>query len=139
MDGTDYRILEILGSDGRISMKNLAAHISMSISSTIERVRKLEDAGVIEGYRAVINPEKLGREVTAYILVCIPVEVRPEFYQLVEETEDIVESYEITGRFQALVKVSCGTMQQLLALVNRLYAWGASETYVITKKLKSRG
>lgn len=118
-------------------MKKLASLISMSIPSTIERVRKLEQQRIIEGYRAVINTEKLGKTINAYILVAISTEIRSAFYKFVKNNENIVKCYEITGRFQAIVKVSCSDMTTFLEIVNKIYSWGNSETYVITKDLSS--
>lgn len=135
LDHTDRKIIGILQDDGRISMKKLAAEISMSVPSTIERVRKLEEQGIIEGYRAVVNAEKLGKPIAAYILVSISTETRPEFYHFVAKNEDVAECYEITGRFQAIVRVNCSDMTKFLEIVNRIYSWGGSETYVLTRNL----
>lgn len=69
MDATDFKILEILQSDGRISMKKLADQINMSTPATTERVRKLEENQSIVGYKAIIRPDLVGREVSAFIQV----------------------------------------------------------------------
>ena len=69
MDSTDFKIIEILQNDGKISMQKLAKLLPMSVPATCERVRKLEDAQIITGYTARIDPEKIGRSINAYILM----------------------------------------------------------------------
>lgn len=61
MDITDYKIIEILQEEGRISMKDLGKIVGLTSPAVSERVKRLEEAGVIEGYKAIINPNALGR------------------------------------------------------------------------------
>ena len=65
MDVTDYRIIEILQKDGRISMKDLGKIVGLTSPAVSERVKRLEESGVIEGYRAIVNPDALGRVIKA--------------------------------------------------------------------------
>jgi DNA-binding Lrp family transcriptional regulator len=69
LDGIDCRILELLSADGRITMTELARQIGMSAPSVTERARRLEDAGIIKGYRADIDIESLGFSIGAYVQV----------------------------------------------------------------------
>ena len=61
MDITDYKIIEILQEEGRISMKDLGKIVGLTSPAVSERVKRLEEAGVIEGYKAIVNPNALGR------------------------------------------------------------------------------
>src|SRR5579863_8329706 len=69
MDQINWRILASLQQDARLSMAELGRQIGLSPPATAERVRRLEDAGVIEGYRAVVNPKALGRNVLAFLRI----------------------------------------------------------------------
>lgn len=60
MDITDYKIIEILQEEGRISMKDLGKIVGLTSPAVSERVKRLEEAGVIEGYKAIVNPNALG-------------------------------------------------------------------------------
>ncbi|MEH6978424.1 Lrp/AsnC family transcriptional regulator, partial [Bacillus pseudomycoides] len=68
MDHIDRKILHILQEDGRISMTELGKMVNLSTPAVKERVKKLEDKNIITAYRAVINPEKLNKNVTAFVL-----------------------------------------------------------------------
>lgn len=132
MDNTDMKILEILQKDGRISMTKLAAMVSMSTPSTAERVKRLEERGIIVGYKAVVDPVKVGRPINAFVLVAPSAENREKFYEYIKNQESILEFYEITGRYPVCLRLSHADMNSFLKMVNELYAFGFSETYVIT-------
>lgn len=69
IDDTDYRILELLQDNARIANAEIARQLGMAPSAILERIRKLEDRGVIEGYQARVNPEALGLTLTAFVFV----------------------------------------------------------------------
>ena len=98
MDATDFKILEILQSDGRIAMKKLAEQINMSTPATIERVKKLEENQGIVGYKAIIRPDRVGREVSAFVLVDIHRDQRTDFYRYVKSSGSVIDAYELAGR-----------------------------------------
>ena len=66
MDITDYKIIEILQEEGRISMKDLGKIVGLTSPAVSERVKRLEEAGVIEGYKAIVNPNALGRVIKTF-------------------------------------------------------------------------
>ncbi len=131
MDHTDAKILKILQTDGRISMQKLASMINMSAPSTIERVKKLEESGAIMGYKAVINPEKIGRGISAIVLFSTSPENRQKFLNYINNNPNVVEFMEITGRYGYCLKTSCKDTESFLNMTNDLYAMGLSESYVI--------
>ena len=136
MDRTDYKILEILQKRGRISMKDLAKEINMSTPATIERVRRLEENGSIVGYRAVIRPDRVGREVLAYLLVAVQYGHREEFYSLVQNCDAVVQASEVAGSFTHLLEISCADMDEFQRLVYRFYDMGNVQTCVVLDHLK---
>jgi Lrp/AsnC family leucine-responsive transcriptional regulator len=69
LDGFDRKILDVLARDGRISITDLAKHIGLSKSPTQARVRRLENEGVITGYRAMLDPIRIGRDHVAFVEV----------------------------------------------------------------------
>ncbi len=137
MDATDFKILEILQSDGRIAMKKLAEQINMSTPATIERVKKLEENQGIVGYKAIIRPDRVGREVSAFVLVDIHRDQRTDFYRYVKSSGSVIDAYELAGRYTALLYISCPDMEEFLKTVYDLYDMGNTETYVITDLIKS--
>ena len=137
MDQTDYKILDILQRDGRISMQKLAKNINMSVTATIERVRKLEDSGTIVGYRVMLRPERVGREVLAFILVRVEYPKRNEFYAFVQQCDAIITVFEVTGQYTHLVETSCRDMNEFQKTVYALYDMGMTETCVVLDNVKN--
>ena len=72
MDITDYKIIEILQEEGRISMKDLGKIVGLTSPAVSERVKRLEESGVIEGYKAIVNPNALGRVIKSFINISLP-------------------------------------------------------------------
>lgn len=137
MDNTDYKILDILQRDGRISMQKLAKSINMSTPATIERVRKLEDNGTIVGYRAKVRPERVGREILSFILARIEYNRRTEFYRFVQSCDAVISVYEITGQYTHLIEASCRDMDEFQRTVYSLYDMGFTETCIVLDNIKS--
>ncbi|MGP4092699.1 Lrp/AsnC family transcriptional regulator, partial [Streptomyces sp. KR55] len=90
-DATDWRILDVLQREGRASFAELARAVSMSASAVTERVRRLEEAGVIQGYAAVVDPERLGLPVLAFVRLRYPNGNYKPFHDLVAATPEVLE------------------------------------------------
>ena len=71
VDSLDEQILAALQENGRLTMKSLAEQVGLSSPAMIERVRRLEERGVISGYRAIVEPAALGRPITALLMVTV--------------------------------------------------------------------
>jgi len=101
MDRFDRRILQVLQEDGRISNQDLAERIGLSPSPCLRRVRALEEAGVIIGYRALVDPRALGLSLMALIHISMDEHTPERFSQLeaaIREIPEIVECLLITGQ-----------------------------------------
>lgn len=136
MDEIDYKILEILQKDGRMPMTKLAKQICLSTPATIERVRKLEDSGVITGYKAVVNPDKIGCNFNAFVLTTASLENRDLCTRFVEEDPRVLQAYRVTGRFTGCMKVACKDEESFLDLLHNFYDFGIYETYMIIDDLR---
>lgn len=113
MDKTDYRILEQLQRDGRLSSQALAERVGLSTTPCWRRVRKLERDGVIGRYVALLDPQSLGLEVTALANVSLedhhPDSVG-EFDRLVRECPEILECYATSGQYDYMLKLICASI-----------------------------
>jgi len=106
MDATDLRILGALVDNARITYSDLAEHIGLSGPSTAERVRKLEERGVIRAYSAVVDPELLGRGLTALVAVTLESPAfRGPFIEGIRKLTGVVECHHVAGDDDYLVKV----------------------------------
>jgi Lrp/AsnC family transcriptional regulator, leucine-responsive regulatory protein len=138
-DQTDMRILEALQQDGRASYAELARTVSMSASAVAERVRRLEDSGVISGYSAVVDPERLGLGVLAFVRLRYPTGNYKPFRDLLASTPEIIEAHHVTGEDCFVLKVVARSMRNLEATTGRIGGLGAVTTSVVySSPLKSR-
>jgi len=105
---TDRKILEILQTDARITNVELASKVGISPPAMLERVKRLENSGVIEKYVALVNPQKVGRETFAMISVSLVQHQLPTINQFVKEInklEEVLECFHVTGKEDFLLKV----------------------------------
>lgn len=108
MDDTDRKLLAALQANGRISNADLARGVDLAPSSTLDRVRKLEERGVIRGYRAVLDPPALGYQVQATVLISLdrhqagPID---EFEARVGAVPEVVTCLHVTGRYDYILHV----------------------------------
>ena len=131
MDITDYRIIEILQEDGRVSMKDLGKIVGLTSPAVSERVKRLEEAGIIEGYKAIVNPDALGRVIKAFIHISLANNKYTEFLETAKKDPRIVECHHITGDDCSLLKVMVKDMYELEAVIDSIKKIGSTKTSVI--------
>ncbi len=131
MDTTDHRIIEILQKDGRISMKDLGKIVGLTSPAVSERVKRLEESGVIQGYKAVVNPDALGRVIKAFIHVSLPANKYSDLLKAATDDPRIVECHHITGDDCSLVKVIVKDMYELEHVIDTIKLLGSTKTSVI--------
>ena len=121
LDGFDLRLLDLLQEDGQLSVQQLADRVGLSPSQCSRRRARLEQLGVIAGYNARLDPQRLGFGVTAFVQVTLArhsPDNAQHFRGLVERTGAIQQAYAVTGDADYLLKVAVRDLQGLGALVN---------------------
>ncbi|WP_127499564.1 Lrp/AsnC family transcriptional regulator [Actinoplanes solisilvae] len=135
LDRTDWQLLTELQKDGRTSYAELARAVAMSPSAVAERIRRLEDAGVIAGYRASLDPERLGLEVMAFVRLRYPTGNYRPFHALLDSTPEIVEAHHVTGEDCFVLKVLSRSMRHLEEITGRIAGLGPVTTSVVYSSL----
>lgn len=125
IDAIDERILTELQANGRLTMKALAERVGLSSPAMIERVRRLEERGIIAGYRAVIAPATLGRPLTAMISAEVAAPDAGAFLEAAQADPGVVECHRLTGLSNYLVKAHVTDADGLSTLLDQLGATGA--------------
>lgn len=108
LDAISHNILRVLESDGRISNIDLAARVGLSPSACLRRVQELERTGIIKGYRAVLDREKLGAGITAFVMVGLSAHLSKDaraFERAMEAAPQVRECHNITGVVEYLLRV----------------------------------
>lgn len=143
MDKFDRAILQNLAEDGRISITDLAKRIGLSKSPTQARLRRLEEQGVILGYRAMLNPIRLGLDHVAFVEVRLT-DTREAalsaFNAAVTRIPQIEQAHMIAGNFDYLLKVRCRDMNDYRAVlgdtISTLPHVASTSTYVAMEAVK---
>ncbi|GAA3602265.1 Lrp/AsnC family transcriptional regulator [Kineosporia mesophila] len=131
LDATDHAILDQLQRDGRISVADLGRAISLSASSTADRLRRLTDAGVITGFSVTLDPEALGYTVTAFVRLAYPTGNYKPFYAVLDTTPEVVEAHHVTGDDCFVLKVLARSMRDLERITGKLATLGGITTSVV--------
>jgi Lrp/AsnC family transcriptional regulator, leucine-responsive regulatory protein len=140
LDATDWAILSEVQQDGRISLTELGRRVSLSASATTERVKRLETAGVISGYRADIDLEKVGLPVLAMVRLKYPGSRHEPLHRLLGERFEILECLRTTGDDCYMLKVAAASMAHLEKIVDQLAQFGSTTTNVVySQTLPYRG
>ncbi|MEO1071046.1 MAG: Lrp/AsnC family transcriptional regulator [Pseudomonadota bacterium] len=108
LDAISHNILRALESDGRISNIDLAARVGLSPSACLRRVQELERTGIIKGYRAILDREKLGAGITAFVMVGLSAHLSKDaraFERAMEAAPQVRECHNITGVVEYLLRV----------------------------------
>lgn len=125
MDPTDLRILKVLQENARTPNVELARGNELAPSTTLERVRRLEDRGVIRGYRALLDPKALGLAVDAMVMIRLRHHQAgsiEEFEARIGDVPQVTACYHLTGRYDYLLHVVTRNMDDLRDLVARTLA-----------------
>ena len=124
LDDIDHRLLEALQQHARTSQHDLAQTVGLSSPAVGERIRKLEERGIIRGYTVTLDPRRLGRDVTAFIFVGINgSRFYPEFRARVMEHPEVLECHSITGQGSHVLKVRTTSTVSLEGLLAEIQAW----------------
>ena len=126
MDITDYKIIEILQEEGRISMKDLGKIVGLTSPAVSERVKRL-----VEGYKAIVNPNALGRVIKAFVHISLPSNKYNEFIESARKDPRIVECHHITGDDCSVLKVIVKDMYELEEVIDSIKKVGSTKTNVI--------
>ncbi len=126
-----WKILKILQQDARISFSELGRRVNLSTPAVTERVRKLEDAGLIKGYCADVDPAKLGYPITAFIQFTVPKRAEYDALELIRTLPDVTECHHIAGNISYLLKVHVATILRLEVIARLLGNYGETATLIV--------
>ncbi len=108
IDTTDLKILQLLQQDGRMTIKEMSDRLNLSTTPVFERIKKLEKNGIIDHYSAVLNPEKLGKKLTAFANISIKEHSKVEVEAFVEKVisfPEVLECHYVTGASDFMIRV----------------------------------
>ncbi|MEW9673315.1 Lrp/AsnC family transcriptional regulator [Ammoniphilus sp. 3BR4] len=132
MDQIDVRLLELLQLDGRVAISELSKKLSLSRPSISERLNRLEEKGIIEGFSARVSPKAIGRNVLVFIQLSeLRIHSYSDFEKSIQEDPDIIECHRLTGGVSYLLKAAVTGMEHLSQLIDRLLPYGNVNTSIV--------
>ena len=140
LDSVDKKILSILKNNARNSVSNIAEDINLSIPATSDRIKKMEDMDIIIGYKAVVNPQKVGLDILA--LITIISESSADYEKIItyaNRVDEIVECFATTGRGSHILIIQTKNSKSLEQLLRTIQSWPnvmRTETQIILSENK---
>ena len=131
MDKIDLKIIELLQKNARFPLKHLAEEVFLSTPAVSSRIEKLQEAGIITGYTANINPIKLGYNIKAFINLEVSPKQKTDFYPFIKSCPNVLECNCVTGKYSMLIKVAYHTTEELDAFINEIQKFGNTETQIV--------
>jgi Lrp/AsnC family leucine-responsive transcriptional regulator len=131
LDQIDQQIISALSTDGRVSFAELGRRTNLSAPAVTERVRRLEQAGVITGYRAEIDPRALGYQLTAIVRVKPAVRQLARIAELAAEIPQVEECLRITGEDCFYIKLHLGSIEELPEVLDQFLLYGETTTSIV--------
>ena len=135
LDDTDRGILTMLQEDCRSALARIGEHVGLSAPSVLERIKKLEAAHVITGYRAILDGRLLGLDISAFIGVIIShPNLIGDFERRVVALPDVLECHHVTGGYTLLLKVktaNTSSLERLISQIRSLEGVARTETMVV--------
>lgn len=144
LDDIGWHILDELQENARLSFTELGKRVGLSIPAVTERVRKMEEAGIITGYHAEVNQEKVGYPITAFIRMSISGDVSTRIENLIKKLPEVSECHRGTGGDSFIMKIRVSSVAHLQEVIERLLPFGVTTTSIVlsspvTKRLIERG
>lgn len=130
IDEIDVRILHELQTDSRISIRELSKRVNLSPPSVTERVRRLEDNNIIEGYTICLNKKKLGFVIDCIIEVTMKDGQHEKFKNFIQDYKHSEWCYRIAGAACFIVKLSVTSLEDIEQFINAISSYALTETFI---------
>jgi len=140
LDETGWRILDALQENARMPWSELGRRVGLSAPAVTERVRRMEDAGLIAGYRVQLGLDKLGFPITALIRVAAPEEKCARIKAMLDARAEVLECHHVTGADAYVVKIIASSMKHLESVIEAIARHGGTPaTSVVLSSPVDRG
>jgi Lrp/AsnC family leucine-responsive transcriptional regulator len=130
LDGTGRKILATLQREGRIPFSELGRRVGLSAPAVAERVRRMEDVGLIAGWRAMVDRQRLGWAMTAFMRVSCPGEKYQAVRRLALDLPEVIDCHHVTGEDCFFVKIAVGSVEHLERVIDRFRDLGRTVSSV---------
>ena len=120
LDSIDKEILGTIQDDARTALRKIAEKTGVSEATIFSRVKKLQEKGVVKRFTALVSPELLGKNLTAFVLINTDPKSLRNVLASLQGMEDVYEAYDITGPFYAIAKIRAGSREELARIIDQI-------------------
>ena len=131
LDARNVELIRLLQADPRASVSELARRVGMSAPAVKERLTRLEEAGVIRGYRLELDPTALGLPLTVFVRIRPMPGQLPKIAEMAKAMPQVVECHRITGEDCFILKVHLDALESLDGVLDRFLAYGQTTTSIV--------
>lgn len=138
LDNIDFQILRLLSENSRIQWKDLGEQIHMTGQAVGNRIKKLEDSGVIKAYTLLVDEMKLGLTYTAFVIIYMKTANHDLFIRFVHERNEVLEVHRVSGEGCYHLKIKIKSQDQLNLFLNELLEFGNYSLHLSIKEIKQQ-
>jgi Lrp/AsnC family transcriptional regulator, leucine-responsive regulatory protein len=138
LDDVGRKILSALQENARLNYAEIGRRVGLTANAVADRVRRMEEAGIILGYHVEVNPEKIGLPIAAYIRIATNSGRSPQLDSLVRDCPEVIECHVITGPDSYILKVVVPSVHHLERFLEQLRFHGQPTTSVVLSTLVGR-
>lgn len=131
LDDIDWKLLHELQVDARTSYAEMGRRVGLTTPAVIERIHKLEDAGIITGYRAELDLSKVGLSVTAFVRMSITGVDYSHIVEVAKNSHEVLECHRGTGGDSFIMKIAVESVEHLQTLIDKLTPYGITTTSIV--------
>lgn len=131
MDKLDWKILSLLQHNGRMTYTELSKHVHLSVPAVTERVKRMEEGGIIEGYSVRVNHVAAGYAVSAVIGLTVPQPAKKKFLTLLDTIPEVLECQHVTGADSYILRIAAVSLADLERLIERINMYGETRTSIV--------
>jgi Lrp/AsnC family leucine-responsive transcriptional regulator len=131
LDDVGWKILSELQENARVSFAELGRRVGLSTPAALERVRRMEEAGIILGYHAEVDRAKVGIPITAFIRISVVGEMLQRVIGIAEKLDEVLECHRVTGTDSFIIKVGVSSVEHLQHLFDQFSPYTATTTSII--------
>ncbi len=131
MDDLDKKILELLAQDARMTVKDIAQKISLTSPAVSQRIKRMEDTGIINGYTVVLGDNKAKQTISAVISISLQQNDKDKFFDMIEKNKHVRRCFHVTGNYSYIFFVKCANMGQIEQTINEFQKLGQTNTQIV--------
>lgn len=135
MDQIDWKIIILLQKNARITFSQLSKKVNLTAPAVSERILKLEEKGIINGYTARINLDQLGYKVICFVNIEVAHHQEEKFIQFSRSHNEIIECYLISGKSSFLVKAGAPSVAALEDFLKELKSFGQTQSHIVLQEV----